>query len=156
MVVAMVADRRSTWRRWNLDAEAVRQSMPWRFASAKDRDQVVTAITDAAEHASLALTPPELVSTPQRFRRSEGSSAFRPRHAIVYSSADILAAEDRLLAASRNRDAATVPLEVIEHAAGTPARPGGPVLSSDQEHAVTKIAVSGLSLIHISEPTRPY
>lgn len=143
VVVAMVADRRSTWRRWNLHAEAVRQSMPWRFASARDRDQIVRMITDAAEHASLALTPPELASTPERFQRSDGSSAFRPRNTTVYSSADILAAEDRLLVASRDRAAPTVPLEVIEHAARSPARRGDPVLSPDQEQAVSKIAVSG-------------
>ncbi len=143
VVVAMVADRRSTWRRWNLHAEAVRQSMPWRFASAQDRDQVVGMITDAAEQASLALTPPELASTPERFTRSDGSSAFRPRNATVYSSSDILAAEDRLLAASSDRAAATLPLAVIEHTARTPARRHDPVLSPDQEHAVSKIAVSG-------------
>lgn len=146
VVVAMVADRRSTWRRWNLHAEAVRQSMPWRFASAHDRDVIVTAITDAAEQASLALTPPELASTPERFRRSDGSSAFRPRNATVYSSADILAAEDRLLAASENRAAPTAALAAIEHAARTPAKRGDPVLSPDQEIAISKVAVSGRAL----------
>lgn len=143
VVLAAVADRRSTWRRWNLHAEAVRQSMPWRFASAQDRNQIVTMITDAAEQASLVLTTPELASTPERFVRSDGSSALRPRNATVYSSADILAAEDRLLAASRERTAPTVPLEAIEHAARTPARSDDPVLSADQEQAVSKIAVSG-------------
>ena len=146
VVVAMVADRRSTWRRWNLHAEAVRQSMPWRFASAQDRDQIVGMITDAAELASLALTPPELASTPGRFVRSDGSSAFRPRNATVYSSSDILAAEDRLLAVSRDRSAPTLPLDVIEHAARTPARRSDPALSPDQELAVSKIAVSGRML----------
>ncbi|MFT4287881.1 ATP-dependent DNA helicase [Nocardioides sp.] len=146
VVVALVADRRSTWRRWNLHAEAVRQSMPWRFASTEDRDAIVGMITDAAEHASLALTPPEWASTPERFLRSDGSSAFRPRNATVYSSADILVAEDRLLAASSNRDAPTVELHRIEDAARTPARPGGPVLSADQEDAISRIAVSGRAL----------
>ncbi|UOQ56364.1 relaxase domain-containing protein [Leucobacter allii] len=143
IVVATVADRRSTWRRWNLHAEAVRQSMPWRFASAEDRDAIVGMITDAAEQASLALTPPELASTPERFLRSDGSSAFRPRHATVYSSTDLLAAEDRLLAASRDRDAPTVTLQALEHAARTPASRGEPVLSIDQEQAISQIGVSG-------------
>lgn len=142
MVVAVVGERRSTWRRWNLHAEAVRQSMPWRFASTDDRDVVVGMITDAAEQASLALTPPALASTPARFQRADGSSAFRPRHATVYSSTDILAAEDRLLAASADRSAPTVGLETIEQAAHNPGS-GGVVLSGDQEEAVAKIAVSG-------------
>lgn len=143
IVVATVADRRSTWRRWNLHAEAVRQSMPWRFASAEDRDAFVGMITDAAEQASLALTPPEFASTPERFRRSDGSSAFRPRHATVYSSTDLLEAEDRLLAASRSREAPTVTLQALEHAARTPAARGEPVLSLDQEQAISRIGVSG-------------
>ncbi|WGH92522.1 MobF family relaxase [Auritidibacter ignavus] len=143
VVVTAVGDRRTTWRRWNLHAEAVRQTMPWRFASTPDRERIVDAITDAAERASLSLTPPELASTPERFRRSDGSSAFRPKHATVYSSEDILAAEDRLLAAAKERTAPTVPLEVLEQVARTPAGRGGPVLSVDQEQAVGKVAVSG-------------
>lgn len=142
-VVAAVGDRRSTWRRWNLHAEAVRQSMPWRFASAEDRNQIVGLITDAAEQASLRLTPPLLASTPARFLRSDGSSAFRPRHATVYSSTQVLAAEDRLLSASHTRTAPTVSLERIEHAAATPSRRDGPVLSPDQAHAISRIGISG-------------
>lgn len=142
-VLAAVADRRSTWRRWNLHAEAVRQSMPWRFASAEDRDRIVELITSTAEQDSLALTPPLLASTPSRFRRSDGSSAFRPRHATVYSSAQVLEAEGRLLTASRTRTAPTVSLEVVEHAAATPYHPEGPVLSPDQAHAISRIGVSG-------------
>ncbi|WP_344771701.1 MobF family relaxase, partial [Brevibacterium ammoniilyticum] len=142
-VLEVVGDRRSTWRRWNLHAEAVRQSMPWRFASAEDRDRIIGAITDAAEHASLALTPPLLASTPARFRRRDGSSAFRPRHATVYSSTQVLAAEDRLLTASRTRTAPTVTLERIETTAATPFTKNGPVLSPDQAHAISRIGVSG-------------
>lgn len=36
-VVAVVGEKRSTWRRWNLHAEASRQLMGVRFASAEDR-----------------------------------------------------------------------------------------------------------------------
>lgn len=142
-VLAAVGDRRSTWRRWNLHAEAVRRSMPWRFASAEDRNQMVRLITDAAEQASLALTPPLLASTPARLCRSDGLSAFRPRHGTVYSSTQVLEAEDRLLTASRTRTAPTVPLERIEHAATTPSRRNGPVLSADQAHAISRVGVSG-------------
>ena len=142
-VVDAVGERRSTWKRWNLHAEAVRQSMPWRFASAEDRNHVVGLITDAAEHASFALTPPETRSTPARFRRSDGSSAFRPRHATVYSSTDVLDAEDRLLTASRTRTAPTVSLARIAHAASRPGPSNGPVLSQDQEDAIARIGISG-------------
>lgn len=145
-VLAEVGERRSTWKRWHLHAEAVRQSMPYRFASAEDRTAVVATIADAAEDASLALTPAELASTPELWKRNDGTSAFRPRHATVYSSTQILDAEDRLLAAARNRAAPTIGLPIIEHVARTPATRGGPVLSPDQERAVSRIAVSGRNL----------
>ncbi|WP_448071810.1 MobF family relaxase [Georgenia yuyongxinii] len=52
-VVAAVGERRSTWRHWNLWAEAARQTMGWRFATIEDREAVVAMITDAATRQSL-------------------------------------------------------------------------------------------------------
>src|SRR3546814_11954445 len=54
-------------------------------------------VVAAATKASLRLTPPELATSPDAFRRADGSSRFRPQHSTVFSSADLLAAEDRLL-----------------------------------------------------------
>lgn len=145
MVVARVGDRRATWKRWNLHAEAVRQTMGLRFASATDRDQITQQMVDAAERVSLQLTPPELASSPPSFRRPDGSSVFRPKAAIVFSSEQVLAAENRLLTASNDRSAPTVPLAWIEQAARTKNRHGH-VLSPDQEQAIAKIGVSGRTL----------
>src|SRR5699024_5596490 len=100
-VVEVVGEKRSTWRRWNLTAEAARQTMGYRFATTQDREAVVGMVVDAAEQASLRLTPPELATSPVLFRRPDGSSAFRPRHATVFSSEQLLTAEDRLLQRSR-------------------------------------------------------
>lgn len=140
VVVAEVGNRRATWRRWNLHAEAVRQTMGWRFASAQDRDAVVALITDQAEATSLRLTPPDLVSSPEPFRRGDGTSVFRPKASTVYSSEQVLAAEDRLLAAAETRTAPGVPLRYVEDAArGTRHRHA---LTVDQEQAIAQIAVS--------------
>ena len=97
VVVEQVQEKRSTWSRWNLSAEASRQTIGLRFASTADREAVIGLITDAAEAASLRLTPPELTVAPAAFTRPDGSSVFRPRHAILYTSTALLAAEDRLL-----------------------------------------------------------
>ncbi|WP_159499381.1 MobF family relaxase [Microbacterium sp. 18062] len=142
VVVDQVAERRSTWRRWNLHAEAVRQTMPYRFASATDRDAVVGLIVDAAEAESLRLTPPELASSPPVFQRPDGSSVFRPKASTVYSSEAVLAAEDRLRDATGRRDAPTVDLELIARAA-RPHAPGQRALGADQQDAIGKIGVSG-------------
>ena len=47
-VVEVVGEKRSTWRRWNLMAEASRQTMGWRFAIMQDREAIVAMVTDAA------------------------------------------------------------------------------------------------------------
>lgn len=142
VVVQQVGDRSATWKRWNLHAEAVRQTMDLRFASPEDRDTITQQIADAAERHSLRLTPPELASSPSLFRRADGSSVFRPKAATVFSSELVLAAEDRLLTASTLRSAPTVPLAWIEQASRKKTRDGH-TLSLDQEQAISKIGVSG-------------
>lgn len=84
-VVEVVGEKRSTWRRWNLMAEAARQTMGWRFATDEDREAITAMIADAAEQASLRLTPPELTTSPVEFRRLDGTSVFRPKHSTVFS-----------------------------------------------------------------------
>ena len=144
-VVGVVGEKRSTWRRWNLMAETSRQTMGLRFATMKDREAVVGMITDAAEQASLRLTPPDLATSPVAFRRIDGTSVFRPKHSTVFSSELLLAAEDRLLDRSRSMTAPTVPLGTVEKITARPDREGR-MLGEDQADALTKIAVSGRML----------
>ncbi|WP_454132636.1 MobF family relaxase [Microbacterium lacticum] len=141
-VVESVGEKRSTWRRWNLTAEAARQTMPYRFATTQDREAVVGMVVDAAEHASIQLTPPELASSPTVFRRADDSSRFRPIASTLYSSPEILAAEDRLLERARTMTAPTVPVDVIEKVTRRPDRDGR-LLADDQAAALTGVAISG-------------
>ena len=137
-VVGAVEEKRSTWRHWNLWAEASRQTMGWRFASAADREAVVGMIVEAAKQESLALTPPELVITPEVFRRSDGSSRFRPRHSVVFTSETLLAAEDRLLARAEDMAASVVSLDVIQRVTRKEY-----LLSDEQAETLAGIAMSG-------------
>jgi hypothetical protein len=82
-VVAAIGDRRPTLPYWNLHADASLWTMAWRFASAADREAVVEGVALAAQAASMRLTPDELASTPARFRRSGGTSQFRPKHSAA-------------------------------------------------------------------------
>jgi len=137
-----VGEKRSTWTRWNLHAEASRQLMGWRFASIEDREAITGLVVDAAERASLRLTPPELATSPLEFRRPDGTTRFRPRHSTLFSSEVLLAAEDRLLARADATTGPTVPLETVERIARKPdAR--GRVLGEDQAVALAAISVSG-------------
>lgn len=141
-VVRVVGEKRSTWRRWNLMAEASRQTMGWRFASMRDREAVVGMVADAAEAGSLRLTPPDLATSPVTFRRADGTSVFRPKHSTVFSSELLLAAEDRLLDRSRTMTGPTVQLGMAEKITARPDREGR-MLGEDQADALMKIAVSG-------------
>ncbi len=141
-VVAVVGEKRSTWRRWNLHAEASRQLMGIRLATAEDREAITGMVTDAAEQASLRLTPPELASSPLLFRRPDGSSRFRHTGAILYSTEELLAAEDRLLDRSHAMTGPTIELATVEKITGKPDAEGRR-LGPDQAEALTRIAVSG-------------
>jgi conjugative relaxase-like TrwC/TraI family protein len=141
-VVEAVGEKRSTWRRWNLTAEAARQTMGYRFATIHDREAVVGLVVDAAEAGSLRLTPPELASSPAAFQRRDGTSVFRPRHSTVFSSEVLLAAEDRLLKRARTTTGPTVPLATVERITAKPDREGR-VLGDDQAGALASVAVSG-------------
>lgn len=140
-VVEVVGEKRSTWRHWNLWAEASRQTMEWRFTTTQDREAVVGMIVDAATQASLRLTPPELVISPEAFRREDGSSRFRPQYSTVFSSASLLAAEDRLLVRATTLTAPVVKRSVIEGASSHAVL--GHQLAEGQAQALAKIADSG-------------
>lgn len=141
-VVDVVSGRRSTWRRWNLYAEASRQTMGLRFASAADRERVVEQIVTTAQEASLVLTPTPPAATPTRFRREHGTSLFRPAHHVVFSSEQMLAAEDRLMAQARASDGPVLEMGDWGSDYGRRAR----MLGADQRTVVELIACSGRRL----------
>ena len=138
-VVAAVAEKRTTWRRWNLIAEAARQTMPLRFATASDREKAVELIAEAAERASLRLTPPEIAESPLEFQRPDGSSVFRARRSAVFTANLLIEAESRLIERSRNMNAPRLSTLTL----GQRDRKS---LSADQTAALEKIATSGRSI----------
>ena len=138
-VVAAVSVKRAVWNRWNLMAEASKQTMDLRFATTEDREAVVAMVVDAAQLRSVVLTPPELAISPARFQREDGTSLFRPRHGAKYSSTAVIDAEARLLDRAEARSAPTVRptvfARVIGRAAGS--------LSRQQRLALESITTSG-------------
>ena len=144
-VMRVVGESRATWRRWNLSAEAARQLMEVRFATTVDREAVQGLVVDAAEKASLRLTPPELAHSPVLFQREDGSSVFRPKYGALFSSESMLAAEDRLLALAADTTASTVPIHLVDRAVSRRTR-SGHSLAQDQVTAITRIALSGRAL----------
>ncbi|MFD3448629.1 MobF family relaxase [Microbacteriaceae bacterium 4G12] len=139
-VMVAVAEKRATWRRWNLIAEAARQTMPMRFATASDREAVVERVADAAENASLLLSPPEIAESPLEFQRSDGSSVFRARRSAVFTAALLLEAESRLLDRSRDVSAPRMATTSSQYAGK---RRGSVALAADQKAALDRIVGSG-------------
>ena len=139
--VDAVMERRSTWTRWNLIAEAARVSKTLRLASAADRLQLLDRVAQLAiDVHCLRLTPPQLMPSVATFARPDGASAFRRHRADVFTSPVILAAEDRLLAAATTstgpRLEQTAITRVLQHPSGIP-------LAADQRAAIQTIATSG-------------
>ncbi|GAA2974638.1 conjugative relaxase-like TrwC/TraI family protein [Microbacterium terrae] len=139
-VVDAVAEKRTTWRRWNLLAEAARQTMKYRFAAASDREVITEMVADAAERASLRLTAPELASSPVEFQRADGSSVFRPRAGALFTAHTLMDAEARLLARSRNLLAPRVDPHILRR------RTAVVTLSNAQVTALAAVLGSGRAL----------
>ncbi|MFE5291844.1 MobF family relaxase [Isoptericola sp. NPDC056618] len=144
-VVDVVSQKRATWTHWNLWAEASRQTMGWRMATAADREQVVALVVDAATRRSVQLTPSELASTPAAMRRPDGTSTLRPQHSEKFTSHELLAMEDRLL---RLADDAGGPVVGRTTASRVVAgrTPDGVRFEAEQSRAVAQVLTSGRRL----------
>jgi len=141
-VVAAVSERRSTWTRWNLIAEAARATRSIRCASSEQRDRLITRIADSALRSRcVRLDPPEPLDVPDGFRRPDGVSVFVRHRGQRYTAVALLDAEQRLLTATRTTNAPHVPDEIL-----TATLSSGRRLTADQAAAVTAIATSGRRL----------
>ena len=98
--IAGVQERRSTWTRANLLAEAARASRHHRVATPAERIGLLDPIVTAALDDCVALDPPDLFSTPHRFRRADGASVFARPDEHAFTTTVVLDAEDRLVAAT--------------------------------------------------------
>jgi hypothetical protein len=138
-----VAEKRSTFTRANILAEAHRQLHGVRFASPDDRIVVAERTADLALGMSLLVSAPELHHVPGRFRHVDGTSKFRGRGAEIYTTQGLLDAESRLLVASRSVVGPVVERAIVAAVADEklPGKDYG--LSSDQAVAVESIATSG-------------
>jgi hypothetical protein len=101
VVVDVVSTRRATFTRSNILAEALRQLHGIRFAAPDERVAVAERVTVLALDDSVQLTPPEVGRLPMALLRPDGTSRLQSRDATIYTTAGVLAAEERLLDAGR-------------------------------------------------------
>ncbi|GEA90236.1 ATP-dependent DNA helicase [Cellulomonas cellasea] len=112
--VGQVMERRSTWTRWNVLAETARTTRGLRMATPADRIKLLDRVSDAALRRCVSLEPPEPFTPSEEYQGPDGTSVFTRPGEARYTHADVLAAEQRLLAAATN--AAVMP-------GATPRRP---------------------------------
>ncbi|MFW5473141.1 MobF family relaxase [Knoellia sp. CPCC 206450] len=146
LVLAKVADKRATFTRANLLAEAHRQLHGVRFATPADRIDVGERTATLAAERAVMLTPVEALYAPSYLRRPDGSSMLRARNSEIFATAELLDAEGRLLIAGQASDAPAVTMPVANRL-GRMVVPGQQhVLSAEQAHAVAAVVTSGRRL----------
>ena len=122
-VLAAIEQRRSTWQSWHVRAEAQRHLRAVQVPTDKVDQLVELLVTEVLHARSVSLTPTdEGIVEPSVLRRVDGSSVYTVAGSDLFTSARILAAEQRLVAAAgrtdgRGLDGATVELALLESAA---------------------------------------
>ena len=134
----VVADHYSHWTRWNVDAEAHRQTARLRFAT-DAREAVIAAVADAVINApdTIALRGPALVAEPGALRRRDGESVFIEHNSQRYTTEQTLREEAALVAWARRRGGHRLSTETLEQALA------GVSLNAGQRRMVTEFARSG-------------
>ena len=146
LVLVALEERRSTWQSWHVRAEALRHVRAAEVPSEMvDRllDDVIAQVLNIRS-VSLA-RPDDGMIEPEPLRRSDGSSVYTVAGSDLFTSARILAAEQRLVAYAgradgRTVDGAIVELALLEQAAN------GITLDAGQAALVRSMSMSGARL----------
>ncbi|WP_158892661.1 MobF family relaxase [Amycolatopsis anabasis] len=133
-----VSDNYSHFTRWNVEAEAHRQSAGYCVAPGQ-RDAVITEITDAVLNAedTLPLRGPSLVSEPDSLRRRDGESVFIEHNSTRYTTTQTLREEANLVAWARRTGGHRLRQGTVDAALK------GARLNAGQRRLVTGFARSG-------------
>ncbi|HEX6757592.1 MAG TPA: AAA family ATPase, partial [Propionibacteriaceae bacterium] len=122
-VLAAMEERRSTWQSWHVRAEAQRHVRAAQLPTDKVEQLVELLVTEVLQIQSISLArPDDGISEPGVLRRADGSSVYTVAGSELFTSARILQAEQRLVAAAgrtdgRVLDAGMVELALLESAA---------------------------------------
>ncbi|MGH3823729.1 MAG: relaxase domain-containing protein, partial [Pseudonocardiaceae bacterium] len=113
----VVSEHYSHWTRWNVEAEAHRQTAHLRVAT-DAREAVVAAVADAVINASdtIALRGPALVREPGALRRRNGESVFTEHHSQRYTTEQTLREEAALVAWARRGGGHRLTAETLQQA----------------------------------------
>ena len=142
----VVSTKRATFSRANVQAEVLRQLQGVRFAQPSERIATATRTTDQALAQALLLSTPNLHLTPRFLLRRDGTSKFEATGHWRYTTATLLDAEARLLAAAERLDAPSVAHRTVSAVTARPLPGRSFALSADQARCVGEIASSARAL----------
>lgn len=113
-VLSELETHQATWQSWHVYAEAQRQVRD--VAVPPDRvSEIVQWVVDAAEQLLVNLTPDrDPIAEPDALRRSDGTSVYRHTGRDHFTSARVLDAEERLVAAAGMNGACLFDPEEVE------------------------------------------
>jgi hypothetical protein len=145
-VLAAMEEHRSTWQTWHVRAEAHRRVRAVQLPTDKIEHLVELLVTEVLQTRSVALAQTvNYISEPASLRRADGASVYTVAGSELFTSARILAAEQRLVATAGRTDgqvvdASTVELALLESAAN------GNALDAGQAALVRAMCTSGARL----------
>jgi conjugative relaxase-like TrwC/TraI family protein len=117
-VVETVSEHHPVWGPHMIEAEARRYVQAARIAGAAIPDNVVERITREALHTeSVALTPPTPHGAFAPLTRRDGTSIYEHKGRQLFTSRSVLAAEDLLLDAARDRTIRPITRETFDRVA---------------------------------------
>jgi conjugative relaxase-like TrwC/TraI family protein len=115
LVLAAVEERRSTWQTWHVRAEAQRHIRAAEVPTGMVDELVDGVVAEVLNTRSVSLAlPDEAITEPAALRRRDGSSVYTVAGSDLFTSARILAAEQRLVTVAGRRDGRTAPAEIVE------------------------------------------
>jgi conjugative relaxase-like TrwC/TraI family protein len=140
--LAARSERTSVFTQANLYADVERELhgvlfVPGERAKASERAVGIALVM------AVKLSPPELSHVPERFRAPDGTSQFAPAASWQYTTAELLAAEARLLDAGRDGSGPAVSYGTVARVCERPLPGRAYQMGQDQAVAVEEIATSG-------------
>ncbi len=146
-IVHKVSESRSSWQRTHIYAEAQRSV---RSAGHAADAALADRLTDAALGPGLSQAHARVTDTdlgePEVLRRRDGTSVYHPHGTELFTSAEMLAAEKRILHAATEQDGRRISPEVVEMALLAEQADRGRTLTASQEAMVREMACSGARL----------
>jgi len=141
-VLDQVEAKRSTWSRWNIVAASCRAmaAAGLQFAAVDELLAARDRVGKAAMDRSVLLNPSPVPDSVAVTDLTTGRSIYEPPE--IFTSPEVLAAEDALLHAADDVSAPSVPADALQRSTST-ALPGGAELQPEQAAAILSVCTSG-------------